>query len=112
MARLKEGDKLFYISDEAGCSLKEAEVESGLLKGHDDHEQHEKEHHEGAHKEEAHADFVASYRFECNKPGTLQSITVNLFATFPATEELEVQLLTGQGQSAMELNASNPKIEL
>ena len=107
VARLKEGEKLFVTPTAAGCTLQQAEVESGLLEGHDEHE-----HQEAGRKEEAHADFVASYRFECRKPEALDSITVKLFATFPATEELQVQLLTGQGQSAMELNAANPQIGL
>jgi hypothetical protein len=120
VARLREGEKLFLTSHEAGCSLQQAQVDTSLLEGddehhhdggHDEHHQHDA-HHEEEHGEEAHADFTASYRFECHKPEALKSITVKLFAAFPATEELEVQLLSGQGQSATELTSSNPKLEL
>ncbi len=99
VARLKAGDTLFIPSAEADCSLAEAEVESGLLEGH-------------GHQEAAHADFVASYRFDCTKPVALRNITVKLFTTFPATEELAVQLLTEHTQSGMTLSAAKPEIGL
>lgn len=98
-ARLNEGVKLFITPGEAACTLAEAEVESGLLEGH-------------GHQQGAHADFVASYRFQCDRPEALGAITVKLFATFPATEELAVQLLSEDGQSGMTLNADNAEIGL
>ena len=102
-ARLREGDKLFITPTSAGCTLLEVEMESSLLAGE---EEHDHEEHEG----EAHSDFDAEYRFGCSHPEALTQITVRLFATFPATEELEVQLLTGHGQSAAELSADNPQL--
>jgi len=107
VAQLKEGDKLFVTTAKARCSLQESEVETALLhQEEDDHDEKGKEH------EEAHADFEATYRFECLKPAALDSITVQLFSLFPATEELEVQLLGENRQTALELTATNSRIEL
>lgn len=114
VAKLKAAEQLFITSTSASCTLKEAEVETSLMKEHDEHEHHDHDHghkHEHEHaEEEAHADFVAHYAFECAKPDQLSDISVKLFEAFPATEELEVQLLNGAKQSAMELNATKARI--
>lgn len=107
---LKQGDLLFSTSKDAGCILKESEVVSGLLDKDEEH--HEDEGDEAHHHQESHADFEASYLFECNKPSALKRLTVKLFAAFPATEELEVQLLTSTRQSALEITSDNPWIDL
>jgi hypothetical protein len=109
-ALLRKGEKLFLTPADAGCRLKEAEVKSSLLE-EEGHEEHATAHEEGhEHEGEAHADFDAGYRFECSNPEALNSITVKLFLAFPATEELQVQLLSGHGQSAAELTAQNPQL--
>ncbi|OOZ41005.1 hypothetical protein BOW53_05640 [Solemya pervernicosa gill symbiont] len=120
--QLRRAERLFITSAAAGCRLHEAEVESGLMEADDEHhEAHHDEahgdekhdaHHEEGHGEEAHADFEASYRFACNNPAALSTLTVKLFETFPATEELEVQLLRDRGQTAVELTTANAVINL
>lgn len=112
VATLKAGEQLFVAPAAAACTLQEAEVETGLMKEHNEHEHHDHDHgHQHDHEEEeTHADFVAHYAFECAKPGQLSEISVKLFEAFPATEELDVQLLNGSKQSAMELNAKQSRI--
>jgi hypothetical protein len=58
----------------------------------------------------AHADMAVRYRFHCTHPRALDGITVNLFKLFPATEELEVQQITPNGQGAAGLTADAPHL--
>ena len=100
VAELKKGDELFRFSAAANCKLMEARVESGLL---------DKEHKAG--DEDSHADFDVSYLFSCSQPDLLHSLTVGLFKLFPATEELEVQLISDRGQKRTHLTPSNPHLK-
>lgn len=106
---LKEGENLFALTKKAQCSLHEAHVESdmdlGDHKEHDTHHQEhkdtypEKDHAEGS----VHSEFEGTYHFECKNPSSLKDIDVLLFSRFPGFEELEVQILTPKGQTAVEL---------
>jgi hypothetical protein len=115
VATLKDGDRLFRFNSEAGCRLEKAQVNSSLLeeehgehagehaddRGHDkhDHEEHEKHEEEG----ETHSDIEAVYHFECDQPGKLTQVTVELFEAFPGTGELKVQYVIENKQGAAEL---------
>jgi hypothetical protein len=102
IALLRRGEVLFLTPAAAQCQLQQAEVESSLLAGHDEHEAgHMDDHDEdGA----GHAEFVASYHFHCRNPAALPGMDVALFTHFPATVELEVELLSDRGQMAVELD--------
>ncbi len=121
---LKNGDRLFRFNDEAGCRMEKADVSSALLdeehagkhsedrdheeKGGHDHEKHE--HEERGHEEhegETHSDIEAVYHFECDQPGKLTQLSVELFEAFPATEELNVQYVIESKQGARELTAKD-----
>lgn len=114
---LKEGEKLFVLTPKAKCSLHDVHVESDLEKGHH-HDEHEAHKHEDAHSEEAHdggsvhSDFDVAYHFECDHPDSLKVIDVQLFSQFPGFEELEVQMLTPKGQTAVELTPKKFQITL
>jgi hypothetical protein len=111
VATLKDGDQLFRFNSEAGCRMEKADVISALLdddhdEHSDDHEKHENEHHakEGhGHEGETHSDIEAAYHFECDRPGKLTQLTVELFEAFPGMEELNVQYVIESRQGAMEL---------
>lgn len=113
---LKEGEKLFILTPKAQCTLHEAHVESDLEQG--DHEEHEAHQHGDAHSEEdhgsesAHSDFEVTYHFECDHPDSLEVIDVQLFSHFPGFEELEVQMLTPNGQTAVELTPKKFQLTL
>ncbi len=53
-ARLRDGDTLFVVADEAGCRLSSATIESPLAAQLEAGEHHEGEHHEGEHHEGEH----------------------------------------------------------
>ena len=117
VAVLKNGDQLFRFNNEAGCRMEKAMVTSALLeekhddheeKGEHDHEEHEHEAHEHEeHEGETHSDIEAVYHFECDQPGKLTQLTVELFEAFPATEELNVQYVIESKQGAREITAKN-----
>jgi hypothetical protein len=74
----------------------------------------EKEHHDREHGEsdehERHSEFKAEYHFTCKAPDKLSQIDVKLFKYFPSIEHIEVQLLTGTKQSAIDLTEKNNTI--
>lgn len=122
VATLNKGDQLFLFNKEAGCKMEKAMVASALLeeehhdheeKHSDDHGHKEKgehghdEHGHEEHEEETHSDIEAVYHFECDQPGKLMQLTVELFEAFPATEEINVQYVIEAKQGAKELTAKD-----
>ena len=117
VAALKDGDRLFSFNDDAGCRMETAKVASELLD--EEHEPHteektrehaheEKEGHDHEEREgETHSDIEATYHFECNAPGKLTQLTVELFEAFPGMEELKVQYVIESKQGAAELTAAD-----
>ena len=129
LERLREAGRLFRFPAAAGCALEEAEAESSQMdSAHDDehdhaehgdehdHAKHEDEHkHEHEHRAaeedgEPHAEFHAHYHFRCARPEALSHLEVGYFEAFPAAEELEVQMVTPQGQDARELTAEDARL--
>jgi len=114
VATLKGGDRLFKLNDEAGCGMETATVTSELLhEEHDEHEGHaEKDghdhaEHEGEHEGETHSDIEAAYHFECDTPGKLTSLTVELFEAFSGMEKINVQYVIESKKGAAELTAKD-----
>ena len=129
---LKSADKLFALSSGAGAKLVKSIVHTDIEDDHkhesgeahspgpgeatrkDNHEEDSSqpgEHHDED-EHEHHSEFKAEYHFVCSKPNNLKQIDVLLFRTFPGIERIEVQLLTGTRQTAMELTAGNSRIKL
>ncbi len=119
VATLKDGDRLFRFNAEARCRMEKADVTSALLdEEHDehadkhssDHDQEKKDghdHEKHEDEEEAHSDIEAAYHFECDEPGKLTQLTVELFEAFPGTEKLKVQYVIESKQGAAELTAAS-----
>lgn len=119
VATLKDGDRLFKFNADAGCQMEKVNVASQLLdeehEGHTDekpgehpHEEkqgHDHEQHED--EDEAHSDIEAAYHFECDEPGKLTQLTVELFEAFPGTEKLKVQYVIESKQGAADLTAAD-----
>jgi hypothetical protein len=109
IATLADGDRLFRFNVEAGCRMEDAKINSALLDEEhgthaDDHEHEEHVHDE--HKGETHSDIDAAYHFECDQPGRLTQLTVELFEAFPGMEKLNVQYVIESKQGAAELTSS------
>ena len=72
---------------------------------HDDHDDHEDE-------KESHAEFHAEYRLQCDDPAAITSLTLTYFDVFAGAEELEVNLITDDGQSRQEVTPAEPVVNL
>ena len=124
VATLRDGDRLFRFNAEAGCRMEKANVASSLLdqehgehagehKGEHDHGKQDEhghakhEHEEHEHEGETHSDIEAAYHFECERPGKLTRLTVELFEAFPGTEKLNVQYVIESKQGAAELTPAD-----
>ena len=89
---------------------------------HDDHDEHEAhdDHAEDAHhdhdehegEKESHAEFHAEYRLQCDDPAAITSLTLTYFDVFSGAEELEVNLITDDGQSRQEVTPAEPVVNL
>ena len=83
--------------------------------GHkDDHkDEHKHSDHKDDHKDEAsnHSAFDAHYAWRCEKPEALEYIDVRYFEAFPATAEIEAQIIGPNGQFAQELTAESARIK-
>ena len=62
------------------------------------------------HEEETHSEFHVVYQFSCTDPAQLSHIEVLLFTTFPATEELDAQVIGPNGQTAVELTPDSARL--
>jgi hypothetical protein len=112
VAMLNDGERLFQFNAAAGCRMEKAMVMSASLdEGHRDEHSHDKhghdEHGHEGHEGETHSDIDAVYHFECDQPGKLKQLTVELFEAFPGMEELDVQYIVESKQGAAELTPTN-----
>ena len=86
----------------------------------DEHEAHDDEHAEDAHddhdehegEKESHAEFHAEYRLQCDDPAAIESLTLTYFDAFSGAEELQVNLITDDGQSRQEVTPAEPVVHL
>ncbi len=86
-----ESFRTLYVLNEAGaCQPQSVIVESELFSDHN---------HEG----DEHSEFHAHYRAACENPGAITKIVVNLFSHFPGIEEIDVQIISDEGQTSIEL---------
>lgn len=128
--KLEAGEKLFAFPSGVGGSLVKSKVhtdinidsghESDETKSHEhdemnkdagnEAEKHGHEDHQHADEHERHSEFKAEYHFMCKKPEKLVYVDVILFSVFSGIEHIEVQLLTGTKQTALELTAKKKKI--
>ena len=68
----------------------------------DDHDEDAKD---GEHHHD-HSEIHAHYQFSCSAPGALKNLDLaNIFNTFPATQKIQVQLISPSGQQGVEVTA-------
>jgi hypothetical protein len=118
---LEDGNQVFSLPSEAQCELAATELETDMGGAEDTHS-HEAEQeahheaeahaHESEHDEEVHSEFHVNYEFRCANPASLTHMDVQLFSLFPTTEELQVQTITGKGQTSGKLNPASTRLAL
>ena len=104
-AQLEKPLALFNLPTAAGCVVASQELESPLFGGKpdadDDHDEDAKDEHHHDHSE-----IHAHYQFRCATPGALKTLDLaNVFKTFPATQKIQVQLISASGQQGTEVTA-------
>jgi len=117
---------LFVVPDAAQCIVVDARAELESEDEHDDHEDGDEDHgdedhaedghddHEGEdHVEEAgHTEFHAEYLLECGDITALSEISFAYFTAFPNALEVEVQVISDQGATALEVERDAPMLDL
>ncbi|MGZ7459357.1 DUF2796 domain-containing protein [Pseudomonas sp. Ma2-10] len=104
-AQLEKPLVLFNLPKAAGCVMATQELESPLFgdkpDADDDHDAEGKDEHHHDHSE-----IHAHYQFRCSAPGALKTLDLaNIFNTFPATQKIQIQLISSSGQQGVEVTA-------
>lgn len=102
---LQKGDELFTFTANAQCTLQDVHLE----RADDHHDEHDGEHHD---EEGEHSDIEIAYQFSCAQPQEVKTIEVNVFSHFPGFTEIDVQLITPNRQTALELSPTINTISL
>lgn len=136
---LASPDQLVSFPSAAGCSVTEvkAELEGGDKhedhEGHEDHEagenahddhdahghddhaedEHDHDEHHDEHAEVAgHTEFHAEYVLTCANPAKVTELHFPYFERFENARELDVQVITGSGAQAFEVNRETMTLDL
>jgi hypothetical protein len=107
---LADAARLFHPPKAAGCRLEQASVELPWAEHADQpdaHGAHDHTAHAPAAVHDDHADITAEYRFVCNRPEAVDSLRVDLFDVFPATERLEARFVLERSQGAATLTSAD-----
>ncbi|MCO8311129.1 DUF2796 domain-containing protein [Pseudomonas mandelii] len=98
---------LFNLPKAAGCVVATQELESPLFGDKPDADDHDEEDAKDGHEHHHdHSEIHAHYQFSCSAPGALKTLDLaNVFNTFPATQKIQVQLISPSGQQGVEVTA-------
>lgn len=91
-ATLNDAASLFTLTEAAGCTVSETEVEFET--------------------EGEHAEFHAHYTMACDDIDALDQLTTTAFEAFPALEEVEVEYALPGGQGAGEMEPGEATVAL
>ena len=103
---------LMSLTPAAGCALTSVTLDNDLTEQqHSDHDHDHDHDHDQKHdaaEQQAHNDIAVHYVFHCATPQQLKHIDLaNFFSAFPATEKINVQLITEQAQQGAVLTPSS-----
>jgi len=113
---LADTNNLFTLGS-AQCQLVDLDVDVSRMldegvhhdTDHHDDESHHEEHdanHRDRQEEHGHSDIEARYRYRCEQPSTLDSLTTSIPVAFPGIESLQVQWIINGRQGAATLDNS------
>lgn len=124
LATLGQPLELFAIPAAAGCTVTQAAFDLEIKGDHDDHGDHGEEHADAhghddhGHDEHAgetkatHSEFHAEYELTCTDPAAITEIAFPYFDRFENAQEVEVQVVTGSGAQAFEVERDAPTVDL
>jgi hypothetical protein len=99
---------LFSVPEAAQCSVVTQKLTSPLFGDKDEDDDGDADEHEHEHE---HSEIHGHYQFTCNVPAAFTKLDLTqLFKTFPATQKIQVQAITGKRQLGAEVRASNPVV--
>lgn len=106
-AQLEQPLVLFSLPQAANCVLSRQALNSPLFGDKpdvdDDHDHAEDAKDADGHD---HSEIHAHYQFTCSQPGALKNLNLaQVFKTFPATQKIQVQLISPNGQQGVEVTA-------
>jgi hypothetical protein len=113
-AKLEKPLELFSLPKAAGCVVARQELESPLfgdkpdVDDHDEDEDHDEDvkDADGHEHHHDHSEIHAHYQFTCTTPAVLKNLDLTqVFKTFPATQKIQVQLISPSGQQGVEATA-------
>ena len=100
---------LFNLPKGAGCVVSTQELNSPLFgdKPEADHDDDDHDHDaKGGEHHHDHSEIHAHYQFTCATPTALSNLDLTqVFKTFPATQKIQVQLISPNGQQGVEVTA-------
>ena len=113
--RLEQPLALFNLPKAAGCVVENQELESPLFgdtpDADDDHDEDAKDE-DGHEHHHDHSEIHARYQFTCATPDALKTLDLaNIFNTFPATQKIQVQLVSPSGQQGVEVTAKTAALK-
>jgi len=97
--KLQNFDEVLQLSDNAHCRLISVSADLVSERGVDS-------------TTDGHTEFHAEYHLDCKNIDQLDYIDVKLLLLFPAIENLDVQAILSDRQTAAELNAKNHQLSL
>lgn len=104
---LRAPERLLGLPAEAGCTLREVELE---LPGRDDHDHHGHHGHKHDHHGDDHADAYVAWEFACQSaPAALE---VTLIEAFPAIRVLRAETAGPRGQAAVRIEQPKARLAL
>lgn len=112
-AQLEKPLELFSLPKAAGCVVARQKLESPLFGDKPDADDHDEDDHDedvkdadGHEHHHEHSEIHAHYQFTCATPGALKNLDLGqVFKTFPATQKIQVQLISPSGQQGVEATA-------
>jgi len=111
IGKLGQAGNLLALPGTAGCEPAASTVETSLTEEHaghghgHDHEPAAEQEHDGDH-----AEFHVTHAFQCDKPGTIDSLTLTLFSHFPGVEKVRLQWIHGERQGAAVVEPASPVV--
>ena len=95
-------------AEHEGEEHEEHAEEHGHADEHDEHDDHAE--HEG--EEASHTEFQVAYAINCASPDDLSGIEFAFFKEFPNAQEIDVTVITENGQTSYEVERDAPQIDL
>ena len=111
-AQLEKPMTLFNLPKAAGCVVATQELESPLFGDKPDADDEHEEAKDGHEHQHDHSEIHARYQFSCSAPGALKTLDLaTVFNTFPATQKIQVQLISPNGQQGVEVTAKTAALK-